>query len=116
MTQTEWRVEGCHVVIPDRRAGRELVFSRGYASGAANNCLIDTLRQQLDIVASLEYVRNQLMLRHTSGPMEVKECNFLTLDYHWADVIDILFDADCSGKPKLRHGRFRIVCVDLTFC
>ena len=43
------------------------------------------------------------------------EEKYLELQQHWKDAVDLLFEADVSGKPKMRHNRFRIICVDLDF-
>ena len=41
--------------------------------------------------------------------------HFLILQHHWQAVIDFLFEADMSCKPKLSHATFRVICVDLTY-
>ena len=107
MFQMEVRREGPHVCVDDRR------YAVGLASGSSNNCLLDTLRQQFDIIADLNQVRRELQRRFPHGPDQVTQDNFLTLHAHWRDAVDLLFQWDISGKPKLTHTAFRVVCVDL---
>ena len=115
ITQTEWWREGALVVIPNAGGGQDLAFSLGQATGAQSNCLIDTLRQALDLVCDVSRVRHMLRSKHPAGPGHVTEFNYLTLDLHWKDIVDMLFQTDESGKPKLHHAMFRIVCVELSF-
>ena len=89
------------------------LYARGKASGYQNNCLLDTLCQKLGLAANVAWVRNELQRLFPSGPSVVDAGNFLTLRDHWAAAIDLLFEADQSGKQKLRHNVFKVVCVDL---
>ena len=107
MFQMEVRREGPHVYVDGLR------FHVGMASGASNNCLLDTLRQQFEMVVHLTNVRRDLQRRFPRGPDQVTRDNFLTLHAHWRDAVDLLFQWDVSGKPRLTHTTFRIVCVDL---
>ena len=109
MTQTAWHMEGADIIVNGRRYGR------GFASGLQNNCLIDAIRQQLGVAANVAFVRSELQRRFPSGPDFVSAANFLTLHLHWGAVIDLLFEADVSGKPKVNHTTFQITCVDLTY-
>ena len=102
-------MEGANIVIDSR------AYFRGRASGQQNNCLIDTLRQSLDLVANMTWVRSQLRRRFSHGPAAVTESNFLTLEHHWRATIELLFEADESGKPKLSSDTFTIICVDLIY-
>ena len=102
-------MEGSSIVIDTRS------YLRGRASGYRNNCLIDTLRQSLQLVAKVAWVRNQLRRQFADGPAIVTEENFLTLQHHWRAIIELLFEADESGKPKASSDIFTIVCVDLTY-
>ena len=88
-------------------------FSLGTASGNRNNCLIDTLRQKLDLVCSTAYVREKLQEAFPGpGPSHVTEDNFLTLEFHATEIIRLLGEA--VGQ-RLRPQSFRIVCVDLEY-
>ena len=102
-------MEGRHICIDGN------IFFKGYATTVQNNCLIDSLRQTLALVANEHWVRGRLQLQFPQGPEVVTASNFLTLEYHWCAVIDTLFIADQSGKPKLSSHTFKVVCVDLTY-
>jgi len=109
--QVAVRIEGERVVVDAQ------VYFRGRASGAANNCLIDTLRQKLDIVGvSSAWVRARLRERFPSGAGEVTANNFLTLDIHWSSIIEFLgqgaMEVGLRQRP-LQASIFKIVCVDL---
>ena len=108
MRQVQWRMEG-----RDFHINGDLFF-KGTATGRGNNCLIDSLRQQVSIVANANWVRSRLQTQFPRGAEKVTHENFLTLDYHCSAVIDALFIADLSGKPKLDSRTFKVVCVDLT--
>ena len=88
-------------------------FALGKAIDTDNNCLIDTLRQKLNIVCSTDYVRQELQkLFARPGPSHVTAANFLDLQLHWADVIRLLGEA--YGQ-RLRPESFRIVVVDVEY-
>ena len=110
MSQTAWGYDGNETIIVNEQR-----YRRGRASGHQNNCLLDTLRQKLGLVVNVEVVRDELQRRFPSGLAFVGKSNYLTLDYHWMAAIDLLFQADTSGMPKLDHRRFRIICVDLRY-
>lgn len=86
----------------------------GSASGADNNCLIDTLRQKLgNLFVSLAGVRDELAMLFPSGPGRIRKTdagNFLELELHWAAVVRLL--GQHSGH-RLDPANFKIVCVDL---
>ena len=84
-------------------------YSLGYASGVDYNCLIDTLRQQLGLVSNIQAVRRELERKYRHGPARIKPGDFLELEYHWADVVDLLFRFDESGKPKISASTCRII-------
>ena len=102
-------MEGRHVIVCN------LAFFRGKASGSQNNCLIDTLRQLLNVVTNVAWVRSQLQLRFRQGPDLVTDRNFMTLMSHWGAAIDLLWEGDATGRPKASHCRYKIVCADLTY-
>ena len=79
-----------------RRDGRtiwvegERFETRG-ASGVGCNCLIDTLRQKLNLVCNPAWVRERLQIMfHESGPSKVESENYLELDLHWDAVVRLL--------------------------
>ena len=82
----------------------------GFASGAQNNCLIDTLRQKLEIIADTKYVRRRLQERFPSGEAQVTNDNFLELQAHWRSVLEFLGEA--TGRP-IDPDLYRIICLDL---
>ena len=92
-----------------RVEGRD--FFIGRASGDDNNCLIDTLRQKLNVVVSLQAVRLLLMDQFPSGPRQVTDWNYLELQHHWRHVIQFLGVASHIRKA-FDPDRFRIVCID----
>ena len=91
----------------------------GYASGDGCNCLIDTLRQQLKIFANINLVREVLEQKFQDGPAKVKPGDYLELEYHWKDVVNLLWRFNqCDLPVVLNSGRCRcddckIVCVDM---
>jgi hypothetical protein len=101
-----------NLVIVD---GRTLV--PGWATGRSNNCLIDTLRQQLHYTASLDAVRSALQLRYTAGPAHVKGNNYLDLDLHGLAVVDLLhqYATNISVPREPIAHTVTIKCIDLTF-
>ena len=113
LTQTAWHREGELVVIEGR------LYEQGHASGHENNCLIDTLRQSLGIEADASWVREQLECRFhrdaVIGEAVVRCGAFLELQHHWRDTIELLFEADQSGKVKCCRESFKITCVDLRY-
>ena len=76
----------------------------GEASGASNNCLIDTLRQVLDLKINVPTVRTALMEEFPGGQAKVSKANFLTFHLH-ALAIFHRFGLD----PK----EYTLVCFDL---
>lgn len=107
MFQMGVRRDGDCFVVDGRR------YRRGFASGRANNCLIDTLRQKLGLVANVDWVRSQLQFRFSEpGAAQVTAANFLTLDLHWEAVVDLLLE---NAERAVRHDAVRIVCVDTEF-
>ena len=109
MAQVDWSLEGEHVIISGRR------YVQGFASSISSNCLIDTLREKLNIIANVALIRRYLMAMLPAGHSQVAAPIFLTPSYHWRAVIDSLFRYDMSGKPKLTHSHIQIVCVDVSY-
>ena len=87
-------------------------FRLGHASGASNNCLVDSLRQAVSTQVDLDFVRDLLRDRFRDGPERVVEANFLTLDYHGLAVLDALLQHGRQEAPGASEG-YTIVCVDM---
>ena len=83
-------------------------FSMGKASGAECNCLIDTLRQQMNLECNITEVRNYVQARH----LNIKRGDFLELQHHWRDVISGL--AYVIGLDTVPSA-YKIICVDSMF-
>ena len=83
-------------------------FSMGKASGEECNCLIDTLRQQMNLKCDVRAVRNYLQTQHSN----LAATEFLELQKHWMDIIAGL--AHVLGK-KIDASAYRIICVDAMF-
>ena len=88
-------------------------FKLGQATDEGNNCLIDTLRQSLQIenLASVPTVRHHLLSPGFFGKASqrvplaaiVKPSNFFTLDFHAMEIINLL---GASAEA------YKIVCLD----
>ena len=91
-------------------------FVRG-AMGEDNNCLIDTLRQQIPgLIANLNSVRELLHNRFPYGPNRVltgRRANYLELQAHWRSVLEFLGVCAEPRQITLRPENYRIICVDL---
>ena len=84
---------------------RDLVYFMGSASGDECNCLIDSLRQCLDVICDVARVRSlvQRSNRHLIFG------DYMELQHHWRDVIR------CIGVVlgmNLAPQDFSIICVD----
>ena len=92
-------------------------YHLGTASGAGNNCLIDTLRQKLPgIICNVSNVRQELENRHRGKATQISPGAYLSLDY-WEDIVDLLKynNAVTQAVRESWARRFRVVCVDLTW-
>ena len=111
MDQQNIRFEGRTVYVEGE------AFVRGQASGDDNNCLIDTLRQALDLTTvRCDNVR-QALQREFSAQDEahVSATNYLILDLHWWHVLLFLGrEAVTQGliQEPLDPDCFRIIAVD----
>ncbi len=83
-------------------------FIMGEASGDQCNCLIDTLRQQLQLECDVRAVRQFVQDRHQT----LVRGDYLELQYHWKDVIAGL--AHVTGGDFVPRS-YRIVCIDAMF-
>ena len=90
-----------------------MLLVRGY------NCLIDTLRQMLNIISNTKRVRMELEKKFTTGPGRIRPGDFLELQHHWKDVIDLLFRYDEMDLPLSPSGGrswsdiHKVVCFDM---
>ena len=92
------------------------VYQMGGASGDGCNCLIDTLKQKLGIICDVPRVRAELQKRHTRGPSRIRPHDYLELQYHWRDIIELLGRCNLIGGQKpLDSRQFKIVCVDMLY-
>ena len=83
----------------------------GYAGGGGCNRLIDTLRQKIPgICCNVAAVRTALQMRFQN----LLERDFLELDVHWRDVIELLGEYNEAEKRRpLDSSRFQILCLDV---
>ena len=97
------------------------VFVKGSASGAGNNCLIDSLRQAIDMHFPLAvhtgWIREQLQVRFPSThPYAVSQRNFLDLRNHWEAVVQLILEsARAQGCALPRHmsaDSFEVISVE----
>ena len=87
------------------------VYRLGRASSDQCNCLIDTLRQKLEVICNVAYVRSRLNEKLPT----IIPGDFLELGEHAAAIVALLDEADLGGKKKWSTARnCRIVCLDLT--
>ena len=78
--------------------------SKGKASGAQNNCLIDSIRQLVKPSVKVKDIRRALQLQFRSGANKVTAHNFLQLDFHVAAILQQM-----GFEPAL----FTVTCIDL---
>ena len=106
MRQTDIKFEADGTVEVDRTR-----FRPGGASSESCNCLIDTLRQALELQCDLAPVREHLKTLFRDGPGVVRSSNFLELELHWAQVVDAL--AHNTGQ-SFSSRDFRVKCAGLS--
>lgn len=137
-TQLAWRplpaIAACESVEVE---GEE--YTLGSASGAGNNCLIDTIRQCMGIDANIALVRQDLQQEFgvscgptcdrfgkscAQGCSRVWPTNFLCLDLHWRAIIrllgkhcssgtDLSEDSRCSVTLLGLDSHFSVRCIDM---
>ena len=95
-----WRGRQVHFVFH-----RDTVYCMGSASGDECNCLIDALRQCLDVIFDVRAVRDLLQQRHRRLILR----DYLELELHWRDVIEGI---GLVMGLNLTPESFRIICVD----
>ena len=76
----------------------------GTASGAACNCLIDTLQQLIRTPVDVKAVRQEVNRRFKSGPDRVTARGYLDFTAHSPTILELM-----RKDPAL----YRLVCVDL---
>ena len=99
-----------------------LDFVLGYATSTNNNCLIDSLRQVLYDQAGIlcdvdmQYIRELLREKHPAGVTQVRvhRPNFLDLEHHAFDTIDLLATASATQGIHPNSREFSIICLHAT--
>ena len=87
-------------------------YIMGSASGAGCNCLIDSLRQSLELVCNVSKVRESLEEIHRGKFSHIDHMDFLQLDWHWRDILQLLSQHNLC-KKRLDVNDYRVICVDL---
>lgn len=78
----------------------------GWASSRGCNCLINSLATLTGSTVNPSDVRKALINLYPHGPAKVARSNYLTLDHHWRDCLNLLLEGDIADG-------FTIVAVDL---
>ena len=92
-------------------------FRMGIASGDGCNCLIDTIRQALDIECDVSEVRAHLELLHRT----IIPGDFLELQHHWRSIINLLchwrniIGGAISSHVNEAHAMYSVICVDVLY-
>ena len=104
-------------------------YSLGGATGSHNNCLIDTLRQCLNMMANVEAVRLRLMREFDTrcGPLcresgenctatctKVYRRNYLTTD-HWEAALRLLGEHGEPRRLTFDTSQFCLRVIELTW-
>ena len=82
-----------------------------------DNCLIDSLRQCVGIVADRKLVRDDLMQEfHTAvGRAQVTQTSFLDVESHWRAILQSLFKHNTCGAPAQCDIRqYCVIALDAT--
>ena len=107
LERLEVRCQGPLVVI------NGVAYQRGVASGAGCNCLIDTLRQHLQVIANVPAIRRALQKLYRVEPTIVTAENFLEFRAHALEIVNLLARAAALDGDPIDTAVFRIICVDL---
>ena len=100
--QRDVHIAGDRVEISGR------VYGRGQASGRANNCLIDILRQSLEFAGiDPDWVRQQLRVRFPGGEREVTASMFFEFGAHWRDILELLWEGAMAVGSAARANSSR---------
>ena len=98
----------------------DMLFTKGYADGHDNNCLIHCLQQAVAVhfscVANIPWIRAELQRRYPlAHEFAVTDRNFLDLRNHWEAIIELLLlSARAQGSyipDAIRPASFRIISV-----
>jgi len=87
----------------------------GAASGDGCNCLIDSLRQCLNLICNVSYIRQVLEDRHRGQDSQIEQSDYLQLDLHWRDILELLAQHNLCER-NFDVNDCRIVCVDMILC
>ena len=66
-------------------------FPVGTAGGLGCNCLINTLRQPLEVIVDDRMFREELEKKFEDGDQGIIPGDYLQLELPWADIIDLLW-------------------------
>jgi len=113
-----WNFVGCHPF-----GARELrldgkFYSVGYGNpgsekdGESNNCLIDSLRQCLNLLVDRKRVRADLiaLFGNANGRAKVTLNSFLDLDSHWQTIVVSLFRHTlCNPIANVQLDNFCVI-------
>ena len=88
-------------------------FVLGKANGDGCNCLIDTLRQCLQLICNVSAVRAALERKHSSRPTAIIPLDYLDLRLYWSDIVDLLGTHNELRRMDNLSSRVRVVCVDM---
>ena len=90
-------------------------FFKGAASGGGCNCLIDTLRQSLDLSVHVAEVRARLEALHRRRGTPIAAVDYLEFEHHALDILGIFREPKFAcGRVVPDAARMRLICVDLT--
>ena len=118
-TQVTWSFTGSRdyhhsrILIVDGKEYFEGYGNPGRADeGESNNCLIDSIRQCLNLMCDRRIVREHLrkkFSRHT-GRARVTQNSFLDVQEHGLDIIQLLYRYNSCGEPDVVDlSRFCII-------
>lgn len=88
------------------------LYRPGHASGNGYNCLIDSLRQCLNLECNVATVRQHLLTKFPrEGASAVTEGNYLVADLHWEETIRGLGQA--SGKSaEVVPEKYKVIMIE----
>ena len=89
-------------------------FRKGEASGFGHNCLVNSLRQCLDVRSiDVASIRQRLMTLYPSGPAKVTDDSYLGLEHHWRDVLRLI-NAKLHRTLQRSVADYKVLCVNLS--
>ena len=90
-------------------------YFKGAASGDGCNCLIDTLRQSLDLSVHVAEVRARLEALHRRRGTPIAASDYLEFELHAVDILRIFREPEVAcGRVVPDAAHIRIICVDLS--